>query len=164
VNRRQRPSIPRPSISKRTARLLAAVCAFALIGFTTAASGSTSTQIRAIWVGNSQGRMRVAGTRYRYTVYEYCGAFNCSSGHSGKNWYPVIAKGQVVAGKNIQRNKLGTRKIKGQKVVTYWGNPLYRYGGDHKPFQSKGEAKTQGNGTWYLVNAKGGQALTKQGY
>jgi predicted lipoprotein with Yx(FWY)xxD motif len=39
--------------------------------------------------------------------------------------------------------------------VTYYGHPLYYYGGDSKPGQASGEGIHSFGGSWYLVNANG---------
>jgi predicted lipoprotein with Yx(FWY)xxD motif len=53
--------------------------------------------------------------------------------------------------------------IKGERVVTYYGDPLYRFRGDRKPGQTRGEGKADGNGGWYLIS-KIGQPVSPGGY
>jgi ribosomal protein L27 len=72
----------------------------------------------------------------------------------------MIAYHKPVAGPGVNPKKLGTKKINGKSVVTYYGDPLYRYKGDTKPGQTNGEAK---NHTWYAVT-QFGQPQTPPGY
>jgi predicted lipoprotein with Yx(FWY)xxD motif len=146
--------------ASRSLALLAAVAIVGLTGIATAwASGTTKVQI-----AQTDGA-RILAQQKDYTLYMFCqGAANvCTKGHSSGMWSPMIAYHRPVAGRGIKQNKLGTKKIHGHKVVTYYGQPLYRYKGDKKPHQHHGEERRQGNGMWFMVS-QFGQPITKPGY
>jgi predicted lipoprotein with Yx(FWY)xxD motif len=100
---------------------------------------------------------QVLGQQKGYVLYVYCPGTgsNCKKGRSSSMWPPMIAYHAPVAGPGINATKLGTKKINGKKIITYYGQPLYRYKGDKKPGQSNGEARQQGNGAWYVVGRSG---------
>jgi len=118
-----------------------------------AAWGSSGTIVKAVKVGGG----RILAQQKGYTLYVFCSGAsnNCKKGHTSSKWPPMIAYHSPIAGKGVNQKKLGTKKIHGKKVVTYYGQPLYRFKGDKKPGQSKGEARTQGNGGWYVVSPLG---------
>lgn len=151
----------KPSISRKLA-CLAAVTIVGLTGIATAWASGT-TEVKLI---NAHGG-HILGQQKGFALYIFCtfGAKGnvCTSGHSGTNWSPMIAYHKPVAGTGIKQSKLGTKTIGGHKIVTYYGQPLYRYKGDTKPGQTKGEGKSQGSGGWYVVS-KFGQALAPNGY
>jgi predicted lipoprotein with Yx(FWY)xxD motif len=95
----------------------------------------------------------------RYTLYIWAqGRSGHGSTHSDKNFAPLITRGRVVAarGSRVNGHKLGTRTLpNGERQVTYYGQPLYRYRGDREPGQANGEEKESGNGVWVLVQANG---------
>ena len=131
--------------------------------------GPAKAHVQASVVGQSSAwadlrvvERELLGQQKGYTLYIYCsGAANvCSKGHTSSLWPPMIAYHKPVAGPGVNAKKLGTKKINGKNVVTYYGNPLYRYKGDTKPGQTNGEAK---NKTWYVVT-QFGQPLTPPGY
>lgn len=149
----------RGSVLRRLA-FLTALSIAGLIGITTAwASGSTEVKL----IHTSHGN--ILGQQKGYTLYVYCqGAANiCTKGHSSNKWTPMLAYHKPVAGKGIKQSKLGTKEVHGKKVVTYYGQPLYRYKGDKKPGQTHGEQKPQGNGSWFVVS-QFGQPEPKTGY
>jgi len=96
-----------------------------------------------------------------YVLYVYCknGTTPCKTPISSSKWPPMIAYHNPVAGKGISQKHLGTTTINGQKVVTYFGQPLYRYSGDKKPGQARGEAK----GNRYVLT-QFGQPQPPSGY
>lgn len=64
----------------------------------------------------------------------------------------MLAQGQVkpVAGHGVKASQLGTVSVTGGEQVTYKGQPLYRYVGDKKPGQVKGNFTDQW-GKWAAV-------------
>lgn len=139
---------------------MATVSVVGLVGIT-AAWASSSTEVKLVKAGGGQ----ILGQQKGYTLYVFCSGAsdNCSKGHSSSTWPPMIAYHTPVAGSGINSKKLSTKTISGKKIVTYYGNPLYRYSGDKKPGQTKGEGKAQGNGGWYVVS-RYGQPLPPSGY
>ena len=147
------------SISRKLACLVA-VSIVGLAGIATAWASST-TEVKIIKAKGGH----ILGQQKGYALYVYCSGANnnCKKGASGSNWYPMIAYHKPTAGAGINKRKLGTKKIGSHSVVTYYGQPLYRYKGDTKPGQTNGEAKPQGNGGWYVVS-QFGQPLPPSGY
>jgi predicted lipoprotein with Yx(FWY)xxD motif len=136
---------------------LAIVAIVGLTGIATAwASSSTEVQVIKTKLGH------ILGQQKGFTLYIYCTGASvvCSKGHTSSLWPPMIAYHKPVAGPGVNPKKLGTKKINGKSVVTYYGDPLYRYKGDTKPGQTNGEAK---NHTWYAVT-QFGQPQTPPGY
>lgn len=70
-----------------------------------------------------------------------------------KTWMPDEVTGKATAGTGVDAAKLGTiTRSDGTTQVTYNGWPLYRYSGDAKSGDVKGD-KLQSE--WFAVNAKG---------
>jgi predicted lipoprotein with Yx(FWY)xxD motif len=59
------------------------------------------------------------------------------------------ARGGAVAG------KIGTIRSHAGRQVTYAGHPLYRYVGDHKPGDTKGQGLDQFGAKWYVLAPSG---------
>ncbi len=74
----------------------------------------------------------------------------CNSGCSSA-WPPVAAPGKN--GTGVDDDDLGTiTRSDGTKQVTFYGHPLYTYGGDSAP----GDVTGQGSGgSWFVLNAAG---------
>jgi predicted lipoprotein with Yx(FWY)xxD motif len=131
-----------------------------LAGIATAwASGTTEVKLIKAHGG------RILGQQKGFALYVFCSgaANNCKRGRSEAKWSPMIAYHRPVAGKGVKQRKLGTKRINGKKVVTYYGEPLYRYKGDRRPGQTSGEQKLAGGGAWYVVS-QFGQPLPRTGY
>lgn len=141
--------------------MAAVMSALALIGVTGALASATTT-IRS---ANNPNYGRILEGPSRYTLYVFCsGANQRCAGHSSPNWPPLIAHGRLVAarGSKVKARKLGTRTLSnGKRQVTYYGQPLYLYRGDHSPGQTNGENKTQATGSWFVI-ATTGQATIPQ--
>jgi predicted lipoprotein with Yx(FWY)xxD motif len=109
---------------------------------------------------NSHVLARIVVDSSGYTLYAWLYGRGCCT-HSYPN-FPnfrrLIARGQVIAapGSKINDHKLGTRKLSnGRRQVTYYGQPLYLYDGDHEPGQANAEEKQQDNGIWQVVDVRG---------
>ena len=98
-------------------------------------------------------------TLYHYTRDEH-GTIKCTAA-CAKFWPPLVVKAGVKpkAGAGVSAAKLSTvRRPDGKTQVTYAGLPLYRYSGDAKP----GDVKGQGfEHDWFAVTSKG--TLAKAG-
>jgi predicted lipoprotein with Yx(FWY)xxD motif len=133
----------------------ALVAALTIVGLTciVTAWASSTTEVKLVNAGGGH----VLGQQSGYTLYVYCSGLSntCKKGRSSPEWPPMIAYHHPVAGKGINQKKLGTKLLNGRKVVTYYGQPLFRYRGDKKPGQDNGQAKQQGNGAWYVVSRLG---------
>jgi len=72
-------------------------------------------------------------------------------------WPPLLADG-IPALRGLDANRVGTvRRADGGMQVTLGGWPLYRYIGDARPGQWKGQGV---NGTWFVVAPDGRKNLT----
>jgi predicted lipoprotein with Yx(FWY)xxD motif len=137
------------------------VVALLLVGVTAALASATTT-IRSV---SNPTLGRILEGPSRYTLYVFCrGATERCAGHSSPGWPPLIAGGRPVAarGSRIKATRLGTRKLRsGKRQVTYYGQPLYLYKGDHKAGQANGENKTLASGSWFVISTTG-QAVVPQ--
>jgi predicted lipoprotein with Yx(FWY)xxD motif len=100
-------------------------------------------------------------TLYRYTP-DQKGKSVCS-GACSAYWPPLIVTGKAkpVAGTGVVASKLGTiKRSNGQMQVTYAGYPLYRYAGDAKAGETKGQGFEK---TWYVVAASGAMVKSATG-
>jgi predicted lipoprotein with Yx(FWY)xxD motif len=129
--------------------------AIAATSMTHSKSGTVKTATNAKYgtvLVSASGR-----TLYRYTA-DKKGVIVCK-GACIAYWPPLTVKTgtKPTAGTGAQAQLLGTIKRGKALQVTYAGYPLYRYVGDQK----SGDVKGQGfQGTWYVVNSKG--ALVKR--
>lgn len=132
--------------------VVAAIVAFsASVVLASAATAPTTVKTAKI---SSLGTVLVNAsglTLYRFTT-DKKGSSSCT-GACAALWPPLLATAKPTAGKGVTASKLGMlKRSNGQKQVTYEGFPLYRYAGDRKPGQAKGEGT---EGTWYAVAGSG---------
>lgn len=135
---------------KRTIAVAALVAATVACGSAVAASkGGTTVTLHKTSLG------KVLATSSGMTLYLYTpdpkGKSVCT-GSCSAIWPPLITRGKPRAGVGVKAGLLGTTKRGGKLQVTYAGHPLYRYTGDSKPGQAKGEGY---GGIWYVVSAAG---------
>ena len=153
-------------MSRRFAPLPAVACLAAVIGIATADASTTKTAVDS---ANSQVGRIIVAAKNRHTLYAFTSDSRTKSrcyGHCSKVWVPLWAKGKIVAasGSHLNAHKLGKiRRKNGSKQVTYYGQPLYLYTGEHKPVQLKGHEKYQFGGSWYAVDVNG-SAAPPRGY
>lgn len=132
--------------------------AVALIGASVAQGNATRTVIRT---GENQTYGQIVVGPAHYTLYVFCtgsGVMWCKGHPKSWRFRPLLARGDVVAarGSQINANKLGTKKLpNGQRQVTYYGQPLYRYKHDYEPGQTNGAYQDQGSGTWAPIRPDG---------
>jgi predicted lipoprotein with Yx(FWY)xxD motif len=150
-------------VGGRAVRVGLVTCLVAAGAITTALA-ATKTVIRTT---NSLKYGRILEGPARYTLYVFCpGVSSHCTGTSSRSWPPLIAHGRVVAASHsgLKPRKLSTRKISGgRRQVTYYGQPLYLYKGDHKPRQTNGEQRATSKGSWFVINISG-RAVPKGGY
>jgi predicted lipoprotein with Yx(FWY)xxD motif len=80
---------------------------------------------------------------------------NCD-GACASFWPPAAAPAKLVAGRGISQARLGlTRRKDGRSQVTYAGHPLYRYAGDAKPGDVRGQGVDQFGAKWYVLAPSG---------
>ena len=121
------------------------------------AVAATTTTVRTT---NSPRYGRILANSSGHTLYYWCGGTStrCTTTHSASKWPALIAQGRVVAAarSGINAQKLGTRRLSnGKHQVTYYGQPLYQFSGDHKPCQANGEGLVSGNGSYFVVTTTG---------
>ena len=148
---------------KRTFRLLAVASAISVVaaGCGSYDGSSSSSRVRAaakVEIADSPlGRIVVDGegrTLYLFendkgggsTCYDVCSS----------SWPPVTTNATPKAGDAVLARQLGTTKREdGKLAVTYAGHPLYRYAGDAKRGDTKGEAVSRFGAEWHVVAAPG---------
>jgi predicted lipoprotein with Yx(FWY)xxD motif len=141
---------------------VASAAAFAMPGV--AAAKGTSVK-----VGPSQlGRILVDS--HGRTLYLWAhdkGRTSTCNGQCAQFWPPLVANGKPTAGPGARAGLLGTSRRADRRVqVTYHGHPLYRFAGDKKPGDVKGEGLTGFGGRWDPVSAAGAavRKATKSAY
>ena len=154
-------------MSGKLARVSALICAAALIGITTASASTSKTVVAS--VNSRVGKIIAAGINH-HTLYAFSRDSKTKSacyGTCSKTWIPMWAKGKIEAasGSGVNGKKLGKiRRKSGSYQVTYYGQPLYTYTGDHKAKDINGHQKYQFKGSWYAILAYGGTQAPPPGY
>lgn len=73
-----------------------------------------------------------------------------------QGWPPLLTSGTPAAGAGVSASLLGTvKRTNGTVQVTYAGHPLYRFVGDAKPGDVKGEDVTAFGASWYMISPAG---------
>ncbi|MGN6474879.1 MAG: COG4315 family predicted lipoprotein [Mycobacteriales bacterium] len=75
-------------------------------------------------------------------------------------WPPLRTTGKPRAGTGINAAKLGQTS---SHQVTYYGHPLYYYGGDSNAGQTSGEGVHSFGGYWWLLTRRGHEVTTSSG-
>ena len=72
------------------------------------------------------------------------------------SWPPVTTNAKPTAANRVLARHLSTtRRENGKLAVTYAGHPLYRYAGDSKRGDTKGDAISRFGAEWHVVAASG---------
>jgi len=129
------------------------------------ASSSSASAGTKVGVASSKlGRILV--DRHGRTLYLFARDRNGKSACSGScavYWPPLIASGKVRAVAGARASLLGTtRRADGRRQVTYRHHPLYRYAGDAKKGQTKGQGLDLSGGKWWVVSPAG-KKIVKSG-
>ena len=138
------------------AALLAATAAYAIAGplnSAQTAAARTTVGLRA----TSLGKVLVNGRGLTLYLFEKDprGRSACS-GACASIWPPLMASGNVTAGRGLQARLFRTfRRADGRRQVSYNGHALYLYAGDGRPGQTTGEGLNQFGGKWYVLSARG---------
>jgi predicted lipoprotein with Yx(FWY)xxD motif len=78
------------------------------------------------------------------------------SGQCAKYWPPLLSHGKPVARIGVKQPLLGvTPRANGRRQVTYAGHPLYRFVGDARPGQTKGEGLHDFGAGWDVLSPAG---------
>lgn len=140
-----------------------ALVVVAVAGTAMAAVATTQSSVGTVKVAKNSKYGTVLVSASGKTLYRYTSdrkGVNSCKGACAALWPALVVKSSVkpTAGPGVNAKLLGTMKhSKGLRQVTYAGFPLYRYSGDQKAGDVKGEGF---QGKWYLVNSKG--ALVKK--
>lgn len=87
-------------------------------------------------------------------------ASKCTDSGCVAIWPPLT--GTVTAGSGVSSTKLGhVSRPDGTQQATYGGHPLYFYIGDGGSAKTAGQGITSFGGTWWVVSASTGEAVTK---
>jgi predicted lipoprotein with Yx(FWY)xxD motif len=126
----------------------------------TVADAALPTTVKSTNV-SALGKILVSasGRTLYHNAFEKKNIIKCT-GSCASEWPPlVIAAGaKPVAGAGVTASLLGTLKRSDGKIqVTYSGKPLYRYSGDKKAGDVKGQG---GGGIWHVL-APTGAVVTK---
>ena len=79
-------------------------------------------------------------------------------------WPPATVSGTPTVGGVLDAGMLGTTtRPDGTTQVTYNGHPLYRFSGDAKAGDTKGEGASAFGAAWYAVSPKGDAVQKKSG-
>lgn len=73
-------------------------------------------------------------------------------------WPPVTATGTPTAGSGATASLIGAiMRSDGSQQVTYHGHPLYRFNGDQKAGDTKGQALSAFGAEWYVLSPSGNE-------
>jgi predicted lipoprotein with Yx(FWY)xxD motif len=96
-----------------------------------------------------------ANGRTLYLFEKDKGAASSCSGACASIWPPLTAATRV-AGPGLAAAKLGSiTRADGKTEATYAGHPLYTYGGDAKPGDTRGQGLDQFGAEWYVLAPSG---------
>ena len=102
-----------------------------------------------------------------WTLYLFAKDANGKSACTGEcasAWPPVLVSGSPTVGDGLDAGLLGTTtRPDGTTQVTYNGHPLYRFSGDAKAGDTKGEGANAFGAVWYAVSPKGAGIRKKSG-
>jgi|SRR5581483_5727280 len=143
-------------MSRKSAIAVLLALALVVVG---AAAGATASTRTVVDLHKAGSLGKVLANQKGFTLYLYTpdpkGKSVCNAG-CDTTWPPLLTKGKPKAGMGVKQSLLGTTKRSNGKLqVTYKGHPLYRYTGDAKAGQAKGEGY---GGIWYAVKATGKRA------
>ena len=84
------------------------------------------------------------------------GTRSACSGACAKTWPPLTVKGRPTGGAGASAKLLGTTKRSdGTVQVTYAGHPVYRFAGDTRAGDTKGQGSKAFGAEWYVLDASG---------
>jgi len=140
---------------RRSLLALAAAALFALVAGTSvhAAGGTATVKTRHAKLGT----LLVDGSgRTLYLFAKDKSKRSTCSGACATSWPPVLTTGKPAVSGSARKALLGTTtRSDGRTQVTYKGHPLYRFSGDAKPGDTKGQGVRAFGARWYAVAASG---------
>jgi predicted lipoprotein with Yx(FWY)xxD motif len=157
------------TLSWKTARLLMAPAALALViaGCGGGGSSSTPSTTAAKTAATSGPTLRLAKLEPGKALVDAQGRTlylfeadktdkSTCNGACASIWPPLTVKGAPRAGAGVLPGKLGiTRRKDGALEVTYNRHPLYYYVGDTRLGDRKGQGLDQFGAEWYVLSPRG---------
>lgn len=156
--------IPHPRSGRRirVAITLAAACLVAAPAAALATARTAHTATGTVLETHKAGAYgNVLAASNGHTLYSFSNDDKNKStctGACARTWKPYLAIGKVTvkSGSKLNAKLLGTAKISGGHLqVTYDKHPLYEYSHEHGAGETKGQARYQFGGNWYVVGPKG---------
>ena len=139
--------------------IISVVAALSLVGLSAAfASGhSASGGATVSTTRTGLGRIIVDGRgRSLYLFERDRRGHSACSGTCAVYWPPLLTHGKPMAAGDAKQSLLGTiRRGDGTRQVTYAGHPVYRYIGDTKRGQTRGEGSQTFGGGWDALSPAG---------
>jgi len=129
-------------------------------GDSTASAASSTHGSATVDVANSDlGKVLVDSKgRTLYLFKKDSGTKSTCFGACATNWPPVRVTHKPTVSNGLTASKAGTTKRSdGKPEVTYNGHPLYRFAGDQKPGDTKGQRINAFGGSWFAVSPAGNQ-------
>jgi predicted lipoprotein with Yx(FWY)xxD motif len=136
--------------------ITAAVAVLVGLGLTSAgqaAGGAAKVKTRHVALGT----VLVDGSgRTLYLFQKDKSKKSTCSGACADAWPPALTTGKPTSAGSARKSLLSTTKRSdGTTQVTYNGHPLYRFSGDSKPGQTKGNKVNAFGARWYAVTPAG---------
>lgn len=134
--------------------------AIALAAVALPASAMGAERTRLTLKSSPYGKVLFANGYAMYVFTADSGSTSNCYGDCAKAWPPLKARGRIVAGEGVDRDRIGfTERRGGRRQITYAGQPLYGYVDD-----PRGEVYCQDvdefGGTWYAVLPSGSPVIT----
>jgi predicted lipoprotein with Yx(FWY)xxD motif len=153
-------SIALPAAAAAAAALALAALALALFGsaVATATPDATSSRTATVKIAHRSLGKILVDSRGR-TLYvlsaDPAGKSKCF-GACATNWPPLRVSGKPTVGTGLKASKVGTiARRDGRRQVTYNRHPLYRFVGDARVGQTKGQGIVAFGGRWSVVSPAG---------
>ena len=138
--------------------IITVVAALSLVGLGSAlASGHSASGAKVSTGRTGLGRIIVDARGHTLYLFEpdRRGHSACSA-TCAVYWPPLLTHGKPMAGGGAKQSLLGTiRRSNGARQVTYAGHPVYRYIGDAKRGQTKGQGLQEFGGGWDALTPAG---------
>ena len=100
--------------------------------------------------------------RTLYLFQKDSGTTSTCTGACATFWPPLRANGKPAVGNGASGSLLATTtRPDGSTQVTYNGHPLYRYSGDQRSGDTKGEGLSTFGGSWFALTPTGFQVVAQ---
>jgi predicted lipoprotein with Yx(FWY)xxD motif len=100
--------------------------------------------------------------RTLYLFQSDAGSKSTCFGACAGTWPPLRATGKPAVSGRAKASLVGTStRSDGEQQVTYNGHPLYRYAGDTKAGDTRGQGLTDFGASWYVLSPAGQQVSSQ---